>query len=122
MAALPAFWSDLVRDVENGAEIVGRTLRPLPRRAAELRRLAPDALTRIWPRLGLISCWGDAHAALHLDELRRSFPGVEIQPKGLLATEAFVTIPFDDRTPLAIRSHFFEFLPEGRHRTSPAVP
>lgn len=112
MAALPAFWNDLVRDVENGTKIVGRTLRPLPRRAAELRRLAPDTLTRIWPRLGLISCWGDAHAALYLDELRRSFPGVEIQPKGLLATEAFVTIPFDGGTPLAIRSHFFELLPE----------
>jgi hypothetical protein len=116
MGALPAFWNDLVRDVEHGTEIVGRRLRPLPRRAAELRRLAPDALTRIWPRLGLISCWGDAHAALHLDELRRAFPGVEIQPKGLLATEAFVTIPFAGRTPLAIRSHFFEFLSEGGER------
>lgn len=113
MSALPAFWNDLVRDVESGTKIVGRTLRPLPRRAAELRRLAPDAPARIWPRLGLISCWGDAHAALHLAELGRIFPGVEIQPKGLLATEAFVTIPFDGRTPLAIRSHFFEFLPEG---------
>ncbi|HEV7784838.1 MAG TPA: GH3 auxin-responsive promoter family protein [Thermoanaerobaculia bacterium] len=113
MGALPALWNDLVRDVERGTEIAGRTLRPLPRRAAELRRLAPDALTRIWRRLGLISCWGDAHAALHLDELRRAFPGVEIQPKGLLATEAFVTIPFAGRMPLAIRSHFFEFLSEG---------
>jgi hypothetical protein len=45
--------------------------------------------------------------------VRRAYPGVEIQPKGLLATEAFVTLPFDGKTPLAIRSHFFEFLPEG---------
>jgi hypothetical protein len=116
VGALPAFWNDLLRDVENGREMAGRKLRPRPRRAVELRRLAPDALTRIWPRLGLISCWGDAHAALHLDELRRTFPGVEIQPKGLLATEAFVTIPFAGRTPLAIRSHFFEFLPESGDR------
>src|SRR5206468_2600321 len=42
----------------------------------------------------------------------RAFPGVEIQPKGLLATEGFVTIPFAGRWPLAIRSHFFEFLSE----------
>ena len=110
MDALPASWNDLLRDVERGTEIVGRKLPPLPRRAAELRRLTPDARTRIWPRLGLISCWGDAHAALHLGELRRAFPGVEIQPKGLLATEAFVTIPFAGKAPLAIRSHFFEFL------------
>jgi hypothetical protein len=60
----------------------------------------------------LISCWGDAHAALSLAELARVFPGVEIQPKGLIATEGFVTIPFQDAWPLAIRSHFFEFLPE----------
>ncbi|MEA2602090.1 MAG: hypothetical protein QOF89_3082 [Acidobacteriota bacterium] len=113
MGALPRFWAELVREVEQGTEIVGRSLKPLPQRAAALRRLAPDALTRIWPRLGLISCWGDAHSALHLDELRRAFPGVEIQPKGLLATEAFVTIPFVGKMPLAIRSHFFEFLPEG---------
>lgn len=121
MEALPASWDHLVQDVENGTKIVGRKLRPLPRRAAELRRLAPDALTHIWPRLGLISCWGDGHAALHLDEVRRAFPGVEIQPKGLLATEAFVTIPFDGRTPLAIRSHFFEFLPDGGETERPRL-
>lgn len=77
-----------------------------------LPRLSPEPPNRIWPQLGLISCWGDAHAALSLPELARAFPGVEIQPKGLLATEGFVTIPFAGRWPLAIRSHFFEFLSE----------
>lgn len=77
-----------------------------------LPRLTSEAPARIWPRLGLISCWGDAHAALSLPELARAFPDVEIQPKGLLATEGFVTIPFAGAWPLAIRSHFFEFLPE----------
>jgi hypothetical protein len=79
-----------------------------------LREIDPENLTRIWPRLGLISCWGDGHAALHLEEIRRAFPGVEIQPKGLLATEGFVTIPFQGAWPVAIRSHFFEFLEDGR--------
>ena len=39
------------------------------------------------------------------------FPQVEIQPKGLLATEAIVSIPLlDSPAPaLAVRSHFFEF-------------
>lgn len=96
LEALPRFWDDLVRDV-------GRT---------ELATLSPDIPTRIWPKLGLISCWGDAHAALSLPELARAFPGVEIQPKGLIATEGFVTIPFRGAWPLAVRSHFFEFLPE----------
>jgi hypothetical protein len=108
MDALPDFWESLLRDIERGTD----RLAPRPRRAAELKELTPDATTRIWPRLGLISCWGDSHAALSLPELERAFPGVEIQPKGLLATEGFVTIPFAGRWPLAIRSHFFEFLPE----------
>ena len=96
LEALPRFWDALVRDV-------GRR---------ELEGLSPDEPPRIWPKLGLISCWGDAHAALSLPELSRAFPGVEIQPKGLLATEGFVTIPFRGEWPLAVRSHFFEFLPE----------
>jgi hypothetical protein len=112
MGALPDFWDRLLTDIERGTP----RLSPLPRRAAELRAVGPDEPVRIWPRLGLLSCWGDAHAALHLPELRRMFPGVEIQPKGLLATEAFVTIPFAGKTPLAIRSHFFEFLPEDGER------
>ena len=40
-------------------------------------------------------------------ELR--LPKIEIQAKGLLATEAFVSIPFQGRHPLAVTSHFFEF-------------
>ncbi|HYO13064.1 MAG TPA: GH3 auxin-responsive promoter family protein [Thermoanaerobaculia bacterium] len=128
MGALPESWDRLIADIERGtltppyplssaiSTPLASRLSPLPRRAAELRRVRPDEPVRIWPRLGLLSCWGDAHAALHLPELRRTFPGVEIQPKGLLATEAFVTIPFAGKTPLAIRSHFFEFLPEDGER------
>lgn len=125
VGALPRFWDDLLQDIERGTLIapgpiseparraLADRLAPCPHRAAELRGLNPGSLTRLWPRLGLISCWGDAHAALSLPDLSRAFPGVEIQPKGLLATEGFVTIPFAGRWPLAIRSHFFEFLPEG---------
>jgi hypothetical protein len=86
-------------------------------RARELRAIFRDGaplsekLRRIWPRLGLISCWGDAGAAHFLPELRSLFPDVEIQPKGLLATEGCVSIPFLGRSgaALAVRSHFFEF-------------
>jgi len=108
LGVLPDFWKSLLRDIERGTD----RLAPHPRRAAGLRKLTPDATARIWPHLGLISCWGDAHAALSLPELARTFPGVEIQPKGLLATEGFVTIPFAGLWPIAIRSHFFEFFPE----------
>jgi hypothetical protein len=70
-------------------------------------------LRRIWPRLSLISCWADAAAAHCLPEICELFPEVEIQPKGLLATEGCVSFPLLGRVApiLAIRSHFFEFQP-----------
>lgn len=75
----------------------------------------PDLWPRIWPRLSLLSCWGDAGAAGALAELRRRLPGLAVQPKGLLATEGFVTVPFAGAHPLAVTSHFYEFLDgEGR--------
>jgi hypothetical protein len=126
MDALATHWSSLLDDVRRGtlstprplnpdvAERLRQRLRPRPRRAAELAALGPAALTRVWPHLGVVSCWGDAHARAQLPAIERLFPGVAIQPKGLLATEAVVTIPFEGRTPLAIRSHFFEFFRDGR--------
>jgi hypothetical protein len=68
----------------------------LPVRSAGLPALGrngPLDWARIWPRLKLISCWADGASGLFLPRLRREFPGVLIQPKGLLATEAPVTIP-----------------------------
>jgi GH3 auxin-responsive promoter len=67
----------------------------------------PNAL---WPHLQVISCWADGHAAAGADALARAVPGVTIQPKGIIATEGIVSIPFEGAWPLAIRSHFFEFL------------
>lgn len=90
---------------------------PLPRRAATIARILKssaslsDIVPQFWPQLALISCWTDAAAALHLGELRQLFPGVEIQPKGLLATEGVVSIPLCDRpgAALAVHAHFLEF-------------
>ena len=70
---------------------------------------------KLWPALRVISCWADAEAAAALPALRALFPHVEIQPKGLLATEGVVSIPQTghDGAALALTSHFFEFVPEG---------
>jgi hypothetical protein len=62
-----------------------------------------------WPHLRVISCWADANAAAPAAALARKFPHAKIQPKGLLSTEGFVTIPFEGERVLAYRSHFFEF-------------
>jgi hypothetical protein len=64
----------------------------------------------IWPRLRLISCWAHSNATLALPHLQTYFPHAAIQPKGLLATEAFISFPIkDDLSALSLRSHFFEF-------------
>lgn len=72
------------------------------------RRLRRNAPAEPWPRLGLISCWADGQAESQLASLKRWFPETPIQPKGLIATEAFVSLPFRGERPLAITSHYFE--------------
>src|SRR5262249_41010190 len=53
---------------------------------------------------------GEGHAEIALARLKHLFPNVAWQRKGLLATEAVVTIPFEGQQILAVASHFFEFL------------
>jgi hypothetical protein len=115
---LSTHWPRLLSDMEQGTA----STEPLPRRAAELRRADPHTPETCWPELRVISCWGEGAAALALASLRERFPHVMVQPKGLLATEAFVTLPFRGQYPLAVHSHFFEFLdPEGKVLTVEAL-
>jgi hypothetical protein len=122
--ALLQHWEQLIQDVAGGGCICSESFpesarralvsRPLPKRARELRGLNPLRPEMIWPKLQLISSWGDGAAAMALDGLRPPFPRVRFQAKGLLATEAFVTLPFGEHHPLAISSHFFEFMDDKR--------
>jgi hypothetical protein len=99
-------------------ESFGRLLGELEneRRAAELRKKfgthAPQDLGEVWPGLGMISCWTDGYAATAVEPMRRRFPRVELQGKGLLATEGVVSFPILGLpAPVAaITSHFLEFL------------
>lgn len=65
----------------------------------------------LWPDLKIISCWGDAAAKRFIPELKLLFPGIEIQFKGLMATEGVISIPlFEQPDPvIALTSHFLEF-------------
>lgn len=78
------------------------------------RMAGKRSLSQLWPRLQLLSCWADGPSQRFLPDLRADFPGLFIQPKGLLATEAFVTFPLLGRAgrALSVRSHYFEFLDE----------
>jgi hypothetical protein len=65
----------------------------------------------IWPHLKLISCWDSALAEPLANQIRASFPNVQVQGKGLLATEAPITIPLINAkgcVPL-VRNVFLEF-------------
>ena len=67
---------------------------------------------KIWPHLKLISCWTGAQAKRSSDELRKKFPNVLIQGKGLLSTEAPMTIPWHEANgylPL-LNETYFEFI------------
>lgn len=63
------------------------------------------------PSLKLISCWGSSLARYDFELLKKTFPHVFIQEKGLLATEAPVTIPLINAPAPVPLSHivFLEF-------------
>lgn len=68
----------------------------------------------LWSKLKLISCWDSANAADGADILRSLFPNVLVQGKGLLATEAPMTIPLIPAKGCVpvLNEVFFEFLDE----------
>jgi hypothetical protein len=96
-----------------------------PQRAQWLRTLLRNEgylrPSAVWPQLALISTWTDALAAQFLPPLTAQFPGIEIQGKGLLATEGVTTVPLPDAPApvLAIRSHFYEFIDLDRPDSRP---
>jgi hypothetical protein len=86
----PSYLKVLLDRIAYERHIWARRLSP-PRRRALLAD--PIDWPRVWPQLRLISCWADAAAASQARALGRLFPGVLIQGKGLLATEAPLTVP-----------------------------
>jgi GH3 auxin-responsive promoter len=80
-------------------------------------RLAPLAArpvdwARVWPRLKLISCWTSGNASRAAQRIAGQFPCARVQGKGLLATEAPMTLPLIESrgyAPLPAEI-FYEFL------------
>ncbi len=67
----------------------------------------------VWPHLQLVSAWADASSAAPAKALAERLPQAAFQPKGLIATECFVSLPIgtEDGARLSAASHFFEFTP-----------
>jgi len=122
LEALPRHWEAVMGILRTGRVPAGlgvnakvaKALRltPQPARARELQNIGADQPQLLWPKLAVISCWTDGQAAVGASALARRFPNVVLQPKGLLATEAFVTLPFENQHPVAVGSHYFEFVDE----------
>lgn len=67
--------------------------------------------TSIWPNLALVSCWTDGASAPFAARLTARLPGSLLQGKGMLATEAPITMPLiraEAPVPL-LRDVFLEF-------------
>lgn len=115
LAALPERWASLLIDIERGTVSLPDfylRLAPKPRLSRALSKVSPTDYKSIWPHLRLISCWRDAASAPYASQLEEIFPGVQLQGKGLLATEAFVSFPIVgvEGSLLSVNSHFFEFI------------
>ncbi|WP_053180444.1 GH3 family domain-containing protein [Pseudomonas kilonensis] len=87
---------------------------PAARRSALRRARSQGVCTELWPRLAAVSCWMDGPSRNYYRQLAARFPQVQWLPKGLFATEGVVSVPFGDGPgcPLAIGSHYLEFLCE----------
>ena len=73
------------------------------------RLLAARDFRGVWPRLKLISCWDAAFAAADAEKVRAAFPGVEVEGKGLMATEGVVSFPWFGKRVAAVTSHSLSF-------------
>jgi hypothetical protein len=70
---------------------------------------------RLWPNLKIVSCWDAGSAKAPADRLRARLPGVYVQGKGLLATEAPLSVPrvgAEDSTVPLVDSVVLELLRE----------
>lgn len=78
---------------------------------------------RVWPQLQNVSCWTKAAASFYLNDFGNLFGSVPICDVTYGASEGRGTVFLSpNEQVLAIRSHFFEFIPESEiHSSDPTV-
>jgi hypothetical protein len=123
---LPTLGDSLLRDIHDGTLLgsrvdvgSGKLRSPNSPRAKNLCRILSNdnsietRYQQMWPKLAMISCWMDGSSRVPANRLRSQMGNILFPAKGLLATEAAVSFPVANLhgCALAIRSHFFEFLP-----------
>ncbi len=106
----PTFLTILCDAIRADADLLTDDL-PAERKQTVRQALKKNRFDLVFPGLRLISCWADGSAADDIAPLQARFPGIMIQPKGLLSTECFAAFPLvgNEGSYLSIYSHFFEF-------------
>jgi hypothetical protein len=105
MKTLPALAVPLLKAArEGGADLV--RLRAI---STALSR-DPIDTQMLWPRLATISAWADGASRGYAQRLQEMFPHAHVHPKGLLATEGAVTLPWQGSNVPALTSTFLEFI------------
>lgn len=66
-----------------------------------------------WPNLKVISCWASGSAKRYLSDVTSMFPHAIVEPKGLLSTEAVITVPDIEGRPRLVQHGYFEFRQAG---------
>jgi hypothetical protein len=104
---------ELLLDLEKGMSIIEGHRFNFKRIDSDRKEVIRKSdILDIWPRLKLISSWGSVEAKPGFAKLKRTFPTVFIQAKGLLATEAPITIPIIESKSFVpvLENIFFEFI------------
>lgn len=125
---LDKFAPSLIKDIAEGTcnspsalgsetrEAIKPFLSKDPERARYLSSLLEKGQFRpekIWPQLQVVCCWTKASAAFYIKDFPEYFGNTPITDVSYGASEGRGSISMGDgRQLLAIRSHFFEFIPE----------
>ena len=74
----------------------------------------------VWPNLAIISCWKGGPMSFYLEKLPEYYGNIPVRDFGYMASEGRGSIPLINEGaggPLAITSHFFEFVAEDEMET-----
>jgi GH3 auxin-responsive promoter. len=82
--------------------------------------LTSDFFEKLWLGMALISSWATSTSKFWADELMKLFPKAIFMGKGLWATEGVITFCFEGKYPLAVTSHFYEFMDMDSGKIFPA--
>ncbi|PSN12750.1 acyl-CoA synthetase [filamentous cyanobacterium CCT1] len=110
----------LIRAIHDGTGGEGLPVqRPQPGRAKQLEQIfnTTGALRpqNCWPHLDLLGCWTGGSVGAQAGQLTADYGPLPIRDLGYLASEARITLPYENNTPaglLDLTQNVYEFIPE----------